>query len=261
MNFVDKFLDLAAPIPRKIVRFLKLLKTVEETSKEKLNNLQKNREKYIQKLKENDLKNHESSLKLIEKEQKELLNLSDYKLEIIKELNYIIEQSFINKISPIIEEGKKECDNNLNGMYGVGNSEKSILNDYLNNTDYNNKKKDDLDSSNATGTTNFLRNKKNRTKSLKGKRNNIGLPPEYSDENTQNLQNGEKQKVYCRCKKPSFGDMIECENPKCPNGQWFHYSCVEITEGKIPTTEWYCSKKCQEEAKNLKKKNKRKKNI
>ena len=33
MNFIDKFLDVTAPLPRKIVRLLKLLKEVEEQSK------------------------------------------------------------------------------------------------------------------------------------------------------------------------------------------------------------------------------------
>ena len=255
MNFVDKFLDLANPIPRKIVRLAKLLKTVEESSKEKKLNLQKNREKFLQKFKENQLKNDAAtSLELIENENKQLENLSDYKLKIIEEIKYIVEHSFINELAPIIEEGKKECANNINDP--LGNTEKNMSNDEISSNFYNSKKKDDIE---TAGNTSFLKNKKNRNKSLKGKKNNNGIPPEYPDENTQNLQNGEKQKVYCKCKKPSFGDMIECENPRCPNGQWFHYSCVDISEGKEPTSEWYCCPKCKEEAKNLKKK-KRKKN-
>ena len=255
MNFVDNFLDLANPIPRKIVRLAKLLKTVEESSKEKKLNLQKNREKFLQKFKENDLKNEASILiKSLENENKQLENLSDYKLNIIEEIKYIVEHSFINELAPIIEEGKKECANNINDP--LGNTEKNMSNDEISSNFYNSKKKDDIE---TAGNTSFLKNKKNRNKSIKGKKNNNGIPPEYPDENTQNLQSGEKQKVYCKCKKPSFGDMIECENPKCPNGQWFHYSCVEITEGKEPTSEWYCCPKCKDEAKNLKKK-KRKKN-
>ena len=254
MNFVDKFLDLANQIPRKIVRLNKLLKKVEESSKEKRANLQKNREKYLQKIKENDLRNESELKKSLENEYKELLNLSDYKQAIIEEIHYIVEELFINKLPPIIEEGKKECDNNINDPLADKN------NDYF-SADFNSKKKDDIDSTSVAGNTNFLKNKKNRNKSLKNKKNNMGIAPEYSDENTQNLQSGEKQKVYCKCKQPSFGDMIECENPRCPNGQWFHYHCVEITEGKEPTTEWYCCKKCQEEAKSLKKKKRKKNNV
>ena len=255
MNFVDKFLDLANPIPRKIVRLAKLLKTVEESSKEKKLNLQKNREKFLQKFKENQLKNDAAtSLELLENENKQLENLSDYKLKIIEEIKYIVEHSFINELAPIIEEGKKECANNINDP--LGNTEKNMSNDEISSNFYNSKKKDDIE---TAGNTSFLKNKKNRNKSLKGKKNNNGIPTEYPDENTQNLQSGEKQKVYCKCKKPSFGDMIEGDYPRCPNGQWFHYSCVDISEGKEPTSEWYCCPKYKEEAKNLKKK-KRKKN-
>ena len=262
MNFIDKFLDLTAPLPRKLVRLLKLLKTVEELSKELKINLQKSREKHLQKLKENNLKNLESSsLKTIEKMHKELLNLSDYKKEIIKELKYIVENSFIEKLTPIIDEGQKECDNNLNGIYGNSfpNPDKLTTDDYRSISEYSNfKKKDDIDSISITGTNSLLRNKKNRAKSIKNKKNNLGNPQDYSDEITQSLQNDEKQKIYCSCKKSSYGEMIECENPKCPH-QWFHYSCVGITKGKEPP-EWYCSKKCEEEAKNSKKgKNKKKK--
>ena len=92
MNFIDKFLDVTAPLPRKIVRLLKLLKEVEEQSKKLKIKLQKEREEHIQKLKDNNFKNNEStsSLKSIEKQNKELLTLSDYKKEIIKEIKYIL---------------------------------------------------------------------------------------------------------------------------------------------------------------------------
>ena len=51
MTFVDKFHDLVNQIPRKIVRTTKLLKTVEESSKEKELNLRKQTEKFLQKCK------------------------------------------------------------------------------------------------------------------------------------------------------------------------------------------------------------------
>ena len=36
------------------------------------------------------------------------------------------------------------------------------------------------------------------------------------------------RRVYCKCRRPSFGYMIACEAPKC-DVQWYHYSCVNIT--------------------------------
>ncbi|KAJ7584361.1 hypothetical protein C8J56DRAFT_950831 [Mycena floridula] len=43
--------------------------------------------------------------------------------------------------------------------------------------------------------------------------------------------------LYCICNRQSFGDMIGCDNPKCPY-QWFHISCVGV---KTPLPDkWYC---------------------
>ena len=256
MTFVDKFHDLVNQIPRKIVRTTKLLKTVEESSKEKELNLRKKTEKFLQECKGNELKNEATPLlELLEIENKELEKLSDYKLKIIEGIKYIVEHSFINGLETIIQEGKKECNNNIDDP--LGNTDKNISNDDASSF-INNKKMEDNQSNSAQGS--FLKKKKRRYKTLKGKKNNNGIPPEYPEENTQNLQSGEKQKVYCKCKKPSFGDMIECENPKCPNGQWFHYSCVEITEGKEPTDEWFCSEQCQNEVNDSQKKKRKKMN-
>lgn len=253
MNSVDKFLELVNLLPRKIVRSLKLLKVVEDNSKDLKNQLKKSREKHLEKLKENNFKNSEStSLKSIEKLNKEIQILSDYKLELIKEIHFLLQSSFINKLTPIIEEGRKEIDNNINGQFNsLANSE--ILGNSLSDI---NKRKDDMDSISTKGGNNLLGLKKNRNKSNKRKKNNLS---EYS-EDIQNSQNEEKQKKYCICNAISYGKMIECDNPNCKL-QWFHLSCVGIKEGEEPDT-WYCSKECENESKMSKKKiNKRKKNF
>ena len=99
MSFIDKFLDITTPLPREIVRFLKLYKTVEERCKDNDMKLKNDREKYLQKLKEKGIKNNElNTLKdKIDTLYKENLTLSDYKQEILKELSYIFENSFLNK--------------------------------------------------------------------------------------------------------------------------------------------------------------------
>lgn len=65
----------------------------------------------------------------------------------------------------------------------------------------------------------------------------------------QNIQ--EDQELYCFCRQESFGDMIACDNDKCPNGEWFHYRCVglrnrvealKFTTGKQA---WFCLDKCR----------------
>ena len=124
MSFIDKFLDTTAPLPREIVRFLKLYRVVEERSKDINTKLKINRENYLQKLKEKENNSDLILLRnLIDNLYKENLTLSDYKQEILKELSYIFENSFLNKIPPIIEEGQKECQDQIistnNGPYGT----------------------------------------------------------------------------------------------------------------------------------------------
>lgn len=58
------------------------------------------------------------------------------------------------------------------------------------------------------------------------------------------------EETYCFCHQPSFGDMIACDNEKCPNGEWFHYKCVNLLNRvdalKYTTQKWYCSDACRE---------------
>ena len=233
MSFIDKFLDVTTPLPREIVRFLKLFKVVEELSKDLSAGLKNYREIYLQKLKEKEIKTNDLiSLKnIIDKQFKESLTLSDYKQEILKELNYILEFSFIKKIEPIIEEGRKECQDqilstNPNGTYGTNSFANPLYNKGLND---DLKSMSDMTEKRKKNDLKLLGTKKNRQKN---KTKNPGS--EFSEEVTQSIQEGEN-KIYCKCKGPSYGQMIECET--C--GEWFHYKCVGIQIGSEPN-EWYC---------------------
>ena len=42
---------------------------------------------------------------------------------------------------------------------------------------------------------------------------------------------------YCLCNQVSYGEMVGCDNDKCPI-EWFHYGCVGLTEA--PKGKWYC---------------------
>ena len=53
------------------------------------------------------------------------------------------------------------------------------------------------------------------------------------------------RKHYCLCKRPSFGNMIACDNPTCKI-EWYHYPCVGIT--RAPKRKWYCNT-CSEQKK------------
>ena len=248
MSFIDKFLDLTTPLPKKIVRLLKLYKVVEERSRDKNIILKKNREKYLQKIKEKEINNDEIiTLKnTIDKQFFETLTLSDYKQELLDELYYILESSFLNKLLPILEEGKKECQEQL--ISNIQNDFKDI--DSLNSRSFNKMNNDDLkiiselNEKKKKNNLKLLGNKKYRQR---GRKN---IPEtELLDDGTQNLVEGDQ---FCICKGPSFGEMIECEICE----EWFHFKCVGIKEGEEPK-EWNC-KNCEKKLKKAEKLKKKK---
>ncbi|KAH8835177.1 hypothetical protein DL96DRAFT_1702181 [Flagelloscypha sp. PMI_526] len=53
--------------------------------------------------------------------------------------------------------------------------------------------------------------------------------PEEEEDNTP----------YCTCHRPSFGEMVGCDNDDCKY-QWFHVGCVGVDPDKMPE-KWYCS--------------------
>ena len=226
-TFVNKFLELAEPLPRKLIRHLKLLKEVERISYNLNQSLKERREQYLEKLREKSLK-RSITLKSIKSLYKEVLSLSDYKLELIKEIKYILENEFVEKLNPIIEEGKTELESNNKKITFEDTS--SITTD----TEANSKK--------------FLNKKKNRSvkkskerekeKEKEKEKENIHI-----ENNIHNHKIRDLKDVYCKCKRESYGKMIQCDNPEC--GEWFHYECVGLKESYEPKEEWFCSDKCR----------------
>ena len=230
-TFVNKFLELAEPLPRKLIRHLKLLKEVERISYNLNQSLKERREQYLEKLREKSLK-RSITLKSIKSLYKEVLSLSDYKLELIKEIKYILENEFVEKLNPIIEEGKTELESNNKKITFEDTS--SITTD----TEANSKK--------------FLNKKKNRSvkkskerekeKEKEKEKENIHI-----ENNVHNHKIRDLKDVYCKCKRESYGKMIQCDNPDC--GEWFHYECIGLKENYEPKEEWFCSDKCRLKAK------------
>ena len=61
------------------------------------------------------------------------------------------------------------------------------------------------------------------------------LPPPNSNANSGT------EPTYCTCGRPSFGDMIKCDNENCKGGEWFHYECVGLgPERAVRGRVWYC---------------------
>lgn len=44
--------------------------------------------------------------------------------------------------------------------------------------------------------------------------------------------------LYCTCRRGFFGQMIACDNPKCPI-EWYHLPCVGLKSA--PRGDWYCA--------------------
>ncbi|KIK60865.1 hypothetical protein GYMLUDRAFT_167361 [Collybiopsis luxurians FD-317 M1] len=53
-------------------------------------------------------------------------------------------------------------------------------------------------------------------------------------------------KVYCFCHRPSFGDMIACDEPTC-KVEWYHLACIGLAVA--PEGVWICDICMNNEAK------------
>lgn len=53
--------------------------------------------------------------------------------------------------------------------------------------------------------------------------------------------------IYCFCGRASSGQMIACDNGRCPY-EWFHVECVQVGEDEVGRDEaWFCPE-CKEKA-------------
>lgn len=61
-----------------------------------------------------------------------------------------------------------------------------------------------------------------------------------------------KEPKYCYCQRPSFGEMVMCDNTFC-EFEWFHLECID--EKKLPE-KWFC-RNCRSETLNSTPQNKK----
>ena len=196
MSFIHNFLDTTENIPRKLIRILKLYKTVEQKSQELYDYLKNIREKYLTDLKDKNQDNEEL-LKTNKQYYKKLLALSEYKQNLIEEIVYIIKQKFIIKVNQIIEEGQRENQDELN------NSEKTE------------EKKEE----------NYLGKKTKRNIHKTTKKDDIENNNEEMHYNAEDDDN-----IYCICKSRCSGRMIMCDICQ----KWFHFKCFGLDEKSDP---------------------------
>ena len=274
MSFIDEFLDLTTVLPRDIVRLLKLIKEVDEKSIETNKKLSDNRKLYTTKTKGKSTEKEITDLyNMIHSLYLTAISLSLTKEEIIKELHYLLLENNLPHLMQIIEKGEKEVAANAEMNLASGIVSTAPLSSYLadskmsvdenySNSGFSTRKTKSLRESKMIG------KKKNRMKQIKNKKiaNSLGSSSHIEKGHLEemipvgDLAEGFEQ-VYCFCKGPSYGNMIECDNPKCKI-QWFHYDCVGIKEKPAEHEKWFCSEECKAQvmAKEEKKK-KKKKNI
>jgi hypothetical protein len=58
-----------------------------------------------------------------------------------------------------------------------------------------------------------------------------------------------KEPIYCFCNYVSHGNMVKCDNLKCPR-EWFHFYCVGLRN--FPKGKWFCSTSCANAYKKIK---------
>ena len=219
MSFISNFLDITEKSRPKIIKILKSIQTVEKRAKDINDYLINMRVGYLKDLKDTN-KDNEEKLNIDKTCYKELLNLSEYKQNLIEEINYI-KNKLINDMNKIIEEGEKECQAELN---------KNKKNSEINEEKFLNKK-----------------TKRNNQKTInKDDFKNLEdiLPNNEEDDTT----------IYCICKNKEEGNMIMCD--KCQN--WFHFKCIGMDENSNPN-EFYCSACTEANKENNSNNNKKKK--
>jgi inhibitor of growth protein 3 len=92
----------------------------------------------------------------------------------------------------------------------------------------------------ASTTSRFRRGTGGRTSTNKsaGSENEEDIDVEMG-EGEEAEEEQEDDRKYCFCQQVSFGEMVGCENDKCPY-EWFHLGCVGLKEAPKDQDVWYC---------------------
>jgi hypothetical protein len=147
MSYIEEFLEMNSSLPRETVRILKLIREIDEkiisndifnVLQDNQKNLQEQRKKFTMyyKTKNKNEKIEQDLLKQIDKEHENLIYLSNHKIELVNEANYLIEYHS-KKLNEIIENFEKylQNTNSLNPMLTseYQNSEKapSVVDDSI----------------------------------------------------------------------------------------------------------------------------------
>jgi hypothetical protein len=111
-QIIEDFIEHSTTIPREVIRVCKLIKEVDEITNEKIAELDKKRHKFLQnkKLKSENLTDLKAE---IDKDHKYLMELNDYKIEHLKELEYVVKTHIVE-----VELSTKEYEDEFRKTHG-----------------------------------------------------------------------------------------------------------------------------------------------
>ena len=239
MAQIDDYLELTQLLPRDTIKILKLIREIDEKSVSNFNF--SNNERFTKIITENRNKSlniHKQKgkidadiLKQIENDFSNLTNLSEHKIELVNELNYL-QEFYLKKLNEIVESCEKNLPNlNLalanqlamgdiksldrsiyyDDNYSVTGSSNRLIIILEKKTDhFSAKSNKDLSAPNLSGA--LLKKKKNR--SIKPKKENEEaeeFSPAVIESNLYEYDKVELEPTYCFCNGVSYGDMIQCD--------------------------------------------------
>lgn len=62
---------------------------------------------------------------------------------------------------------------------------------------------------------------------------------EAEEEDSDHDPDDPNEPKYCYCDRGSYGEMVACDNEKCPR-EWFHLGCTGLREAPGERESWYC---------------------
>lgn len=261
MHFVQDFVELIEGLPEEVVGKLKKIKELDQDVQSSLRNIRKRENSYFAEAsgKTNDIRMVES--KKISKDYEDVSKIANVKVKMATELENLIAR-YHKKLDQDLEKFKKELEIETPGITEKLERKKHIESDLTVIDDLAGKF---LESNSPAGierrdqsrfetvpnifdvTFPYEHDKPLSSLELMDHEGLINVP-QNMEEISIEPRPGQtiewlppcidpNEPTYCTCNQVSYGEMVGCDNQKCPI-EWFHYGCVGIKEP--PNGNWFC---------------------
>eukprot|EP00357_Protocruzia_adherens_P018994 CAMPEP_0115000816 /NCGR_PEP_ID=MMETSP0216-20121206/16987_1 /TAXON_ID=223996 /ORGANISM="Protocruzia adherens, Strain Boccale" /LENGTH=224 /DNA_ID=CAMNT_0002365995 /DNA_START=40 /DNA_END=711 /DNA_ORIENTATION=+ len=224
MSFLEDYLDSIANIPLDVKRNFALIRELDEKSSHLQKGLNPARQAYLGGLKKNfksgdknESVESKAQLEKIRTDQSECLNLAEEKIELADEAykKIVLQIRRLEEGLALYEQDSRNLGVEDPGYENIGQTKRK-------NPMTSSTRK--LKNSKTTVTT----QKQPKVEAVEPIDNGQAVGGDWGEMTTDDIP-------YCYCQKPSFGEMVGCDNPHCAI-EWFHFACVGL-ETK-PKGEW-----------------------